>query len=50
MNTLLNLLHANYAMRAAKILPDAWYWADTVLLKCGYNYGLFGQPAGFKNP
>lgn len=38
MNTLYNLLYANYAMRGAKLLPDEWYWADHLLFSVGYNY------------
>jgi hypothetical protein len=38
------MLNSNYAMRQARLAPDEWFWADTVLLLCGYNYGISGRP------
>lgn len=35
MNTLKNLVASNYAFRAARLLPDEWFWADRLLVSVG---------------
>lgn len=39
MNTIINLVASNYVLREAGVLPDAWYWADRLLLATGHRYG-----------
>jgi hypothetical protein len=30
------LIMRNYSLRKKGLLPDKWYWADSVILKWGY--------------
>lgn len=47
MEKLALLVAENYSRRALGCAPDEWFWADAVMLECGYSIGRDNKPTKF---
>ena len=38
------LIKRNFRLRERGVLPDKWYWADLLALKCGFRVSIHNKP------